>query len=44
MRHHKLIPTIEHITPRSEGGSDDLDNLVLAHRICNQRRAQATRI
>jgi hypothetical protein len=27
--------TIDHRTPRSRGGSDDLGNLQLAHRVCN---------
>lgn len=31
-------PTIEHKVPRHQGGSDALDNLGLAHRICNERR------
>ena len=30
--------TIDHIYPRSLGGSDDLDNLALACSRCNQRR------
>jgi HNH endonuclease len=30
--------TIDHIVPRSLGGSDDLDNLALACRRCNERR------
>jgi hypothetical protein len=30
--------TIDHIKPRSLGGSDDLDNLALACSRCNQRR------
>lgn len=28
-------PTIDHIKPRSLGGSDDLDNLQCAHHYCN---------
>lgn len=28
-------PTLDHITPRSRGGSDDPENLRLAHRWCN---------
>lgn len=27
---------IEHVKPRAAGGSDDLPNLRLAHRSCNQ--------
>jgi 5-methylcytosine-specific restriction endonuclease McrA len=30
--------TIDHIIPRSLGGSDDLENLALACRRCNERR------
>lgn len=30
--------TIDHIRPKSLGGSDDLDNLALACRRCNERR------
>ncbi|WP_319805247.1 HNH endonuclease [Microbacterium sp. YJN-G] len=34
-------PTLDHIVPRSRGGSDDPDNLRLAHRGCNARRQSA---
>ncbi len=34
--------TLEHIKPRSEGGSDDLDNLLLACGLCNSRRGVKT--
>jgi 5-methylcytosine-specific restriction endonuclease McrA len=30
--------TIDHLVPRSLGGSDDIDNLALACRRCNERR------
>jgi 5-methylcytosine-specific restriction endonuclease McrA len=30
--------TVDHIIPKSLGGSDDLDNLALACRRCNERR------
>jgi 5-methylcytosine-specific restriction endonuclease McrA len=30
--------TAEHLLPRSEGGSDDPDNIVAACRTCNPRR------
>jgi hypothetical protein len=30
--------TIDHIVPRSLGGSDDIENLALACRRCNERR------
>jgi predicted nucleic acid-binding Zn ribbon protein len=33
-----LGPTLDHIVPRSEGGSDDPANLRLAHFMCNSRR------
>jgi len=29
--------TIEHLFPRSRGGSNDAENLFLTHRVCNQR-------
>lgn len=33
-----LAPTIDHVIPSSRGGSDDLDNLKLAHAVCNTAR------
>jgi len=30
--------TVDHITPKSLGGSDAIDNLALACRRCNERR------
>nr|DAL28224.1 MAG TPA_asm: HNH endonuclease [Caudoviricetes sp.] len=30
--------SVEHIKPRSQGGSDDLANLALSHRSCNSSR------
>lgn len=30
--------TVDHVIPRSEGGSDDPDNLQAAHRGCNQAK------
>lgn len=30
--------TIDHIVPKSRGGTDDLENLQLAHAACNQRK------
>ena len=30
--------TFDHIVPESDGGTDDLNNLQLAHRLCNQLR------
>lgn len=35
---HDLYPTLDHIVPRSRGGSDDPSNLQPAHRICNLRK------
>ena len=31
-------PSVEHLVPRSKGGSDELDNLALSHWGCNQSR------
>jgi 5-methylcytosine-specific restriction endonuclease McrA len=33
-----LKATIDHIIPRSLGGTDRMDNLKLAHRLCNRKR------
>jgi 5-methylcytosine-specific restriction endonuclease McrA len=33
--------TLDHVIPRSKGGSNTLDNLRLAHRRCNHRRGNA---
>lgn len=30
--------SIEHIVPISKGGTDDMENLSISHRICNLRR------
>jgi hypothetical protein len=35
---HKLGPTIDHLIPLSDGGSDDMQNVALAHRSCNCAR------
>lgn len=35
-------PTIDHVTPRIAGGTDDLDNLVLACPECNSRKGTRT--
>lgn len=35
---HDLYPTLDHIVPRSRGGSDDPSNLQPAHRLCNLRK------
>jgi hypothetical protein len=38
--HHPALPTIDHITPMSEGGDhgtpDRLDNLRMTHGLCNE--------
>ncbi|WP_224411817.1 HNH endonuclease [Oscillatoria salina] len=34
--------SVDHIQPKSFGGSDDLDNLALACRRCNERRYNFT--
>lgn len=31
--------TIDHVRPRSKGGTNDLGNLVLACKLCNRRKA-----
>lgn len=30
--------SLEHIIPRSKGGSDDMDNLSISHKSCNEER------
>jgi hypothetical protein len=35
---HVLAPTLDHVVPRKEGGSDDPDNLQAAHRRCNSAK------
>lgn len=37
-RDNPLSPTIDHVKPRSKGGTDDDDNLRTAHWICNSIR------
>lgn len=34
--------TIDHVLPRSRGGTDDVENLALACRNCNERRSNRT--
>ena len=36
--HSDWYPSLDHIVPRSRGGSDDVSNLRLAHRWCNSVR------
>ena len=35
---HPMCVTIDHIIPVWRGGSDDLSNLQLAHRLCNMKK------
>lgn len=35
---HMQGPSVDHVFPRSKGGTDDLDNLALTHLICNIRK------
>lgn len=35
--------TIEHLTPRSKGGTNDMSNLALAHKRCNRERGTEAR-
>ena len=37
-----LFGTIDHLLPKSRGGKDSLDNLVIACRSCNMKKASAT--
>ena len=34
-----MSPTVDHIIPCAKGGSDELDNLQLAHRKCNRLKS-----
>ena len=36
----KRPAAVDHIVPRSQGGSDDDENLQLAHSICNSKKAR----
>lgn len=36
-----LSPTVDHIIPCARGGSDNLDNLQLAHRKCNRNKSDS---
>lgn len=33
--------TLEHIIPRSRGGTDEMSNLSISHRFCNAKRGNA---
>jgi hypothetical protein len=37
---HPLMPSYDHVVPSSRGGSDEPDNLRLAHLLCNIRRGK----
>lgn len=39
---HMEAPTLDHVVPRSEGGQDTLENLRLAHRLCNSVKRDLT--
>jgi hypothetical protein len=41
-RGHDLAPTIEHLQPKSKGGTNALDNLCLCHGRCNRLMGDAT--
>lgn len=36
-----LRATLDHLVPKSKGGKDTEDNLLLAHRLCNERRGDS---
>ena len=35
---HPMSPSVDHVIPRSRGGSDEKSNLRLTHRGCNMKR------
>lgn len=37
-----LYPALDHVVPRSKGGSDDVSNLRTAHNFCNARKSDMT--
>lgn len=37
----ELAYTIEHIVPRSSGGTNDMDNLDGSHQFCNQYKSES---
>jgi len=39
---HRRSPSLDHIIPRSLGGSDEPDNLQLSHRDCNSLKSDGT--
>lgn len=38
LKDHCLYPEFEHVTPKSKGGTNDMNNLLLACRSCNQSK------
>jgi 5-methylcytosine-specific restriction endonuclease McrA len=34
--------TLEHVTPQSLGGTDEMDNLSISHELCNKLRGNKT--
>ncbi|RVW06740.1 HNH endonuclease [Rhodococcus spongiicola] len=38
-----MCPSVDHIVPRSLGGSHDPSNLQLAHMVCNMRKSDRVR-
>jgi len=40
---HPWGPTVDHRVPRARGGTDDLDNLVIAHLRCNAAKKDRLR-
>jgi 5-methylcytosine-specific restriction endonuclease McrA len=41
-RLHQFHATIDHVVPRSRGGTNDVDNLVMSCFGCNQRRGNGS--
>ncbi|MCM1196826.1 MAG: HNH endonuclease [Roseburia sp.] len=39
--HSRFFPTIDHIRPLSQGGSDILENLVICHRDTNEEKGDS---
>ena len=37
----KYRPTLDHIRPKSRGGPDNIENLQLAHALCNKRKGNS---
>lgn len=38
---HPLAPTVDHLVPRVDGGTDEPDNLATAHFACNSKRGRS---